>query len=138
MVIRSFSFIVWETCAILELGFINIMCDKTVGTTHLSLLGAVNNIVGNLIETLSIYLLSYVNYEWYFVWGIIYMIIMLLNTKHYAIALDEAHKDEFKLKRDDHIESQSDAENIADIELQDKSNKEYERSNGPVKKSDAN
>lgn len=98
--IRMFSWIIFEATSILELGFINIMCDKTVGPTHLTLLGSLNNIVKNLIETLSLYLLTYISYEYYFIWGVVYMTIMLLNTKHIALTLDEAKTSEFKLKND--------------------------------------
>jgi len=55
MHIRTMCWVLFETLSILELGFITLMIDKRVGGTHLTLLGTINNLLRNIIESTSLY-----------------------------------------------------------------------------------
>lgn len=104
LVIRTLSWVIFETVSILELGFITLMIDKRIGGTHLTLLGTINKLLSNFIETISLYLVGYISYEYYFIWGVGYMAIMLWNTRSYAMILDEADPSEFIIKEENDSE----------------------------------
>jgi len=106
--IRCFCWIVFEAVSILELGFLTFMCDKSVGGTHMTLLGSCTNLIRHFIESLSLLIVDYVPYEWFFYVVVVYMMIMLYYTKEWAIQLDETAASEFKINRDpDAIQSSS-------------------------------
>ena len=92
---------IFQVVHVLEKGFVNLMADKSVGALHITLIGSIRYLIVHIMESISMYLLTYINYEYFIIFGVIYMIIMLLNTKNYAITLDEADPSEFKIKRYD-------------------------------------
>merc|ERR1740139_74154 len=71
--------------------------DPTVGGTHMTILNTVVNIVKQIIESLTLYGLYYVSFEYYFYFAIIYMSFMLYNTKHIAGILDSCTAAEFTI-----------------------------------------
>jgi hypothetical protein len=53
-IIRCLTWIIFEANSILELGFLTFMCDKTVGGTHMTLLGSISNLIRHFIESISL------------------------------------------------------------------------------------
>jgi hypothetical protein len=97
---KCLTFIIYEVNSVLELGFLTFMCDKTVGGTHMTLLGSISNIIRHFIETFSLLAVDYVPYEYFFYVVTVYMVVMLYYTKGYAMELDETPASEFKIRKD--------------------------------------
>jgi len=74
-IIRSIIYIVWEVNQMLEAGFMTLMCDVTVGSTHINLLSTFVFLLRYSVETLSLFLIDYVSYMWYIIYGSTYLFI---------------------------------------------------------------
>lgn len=95
--IRCLIYVVWETCSILELGFINSIVDQNVGGTHMTLQGCIAQITKQSVECIALNAAGYIPYQFFFVFSVVYMAIVLYCTRDWPKVLDETDPSEFMI-----------------------------------------
>lgn len=103
-ILGCFGVIAQQICLIMELGFINLVCDVVVGGTHQTLLLCFLKISMDIPGTFSLYMCDYISYGKICFIGIGILILMVLVSKRWSVLLDEADMNDFRIYKVTHDE----------------------------------
>ena len=97
MIIGVFRVTIQCCLDILEMGFINLMCDVVVGGTHQTLLSVIKGFLRKMVATISLFICNYMDYAWFYIIALAIAIIVVVKTKKYSIVLDNSSLNDFKI-----------------------------------------
>lgn len=97
MIISRVVVILTQIESVLDLGFINLMCDVVIGGTHQTMLLCTLGLSKEIPASLALFICNYIPYEAVSIIGFCLVILLIVSSKKWTVELDNCDLNEFKI-----------------------------------------